>query len=366
MLMKKTILILLLFLLCACTSTNPDPSVEENAVVEEAAASQIRMEDLQGQVKVNDGEKDVEAFAGMNLYNGYGVDTEKESYDWILLDEAKLMKMDEETRTSISQEGKSLKITLDEGSLFFCVSKELENDEELTFETENMSLSIRGTCGVIRHYDDWTLIALLEGEAEYTLPGDPNNYYHVSEGSTHFIQGDERDFDPIAAGGDVPDFARDELENNETVKTKMADSDFETEFMSDEEVLEAVRKFEGNYHQWSQIGMKGDDPQLDFGVSDPYDLSIEVTDEGLLIIDQKESQAAYDAIENYNRLLDEKGYTDYMRLQHENYHIETKLIRMENEDSLMFFANGRWQRRVLMDGGLSTSAHGFVDFERVD
>ena len=48
MLMKKTILILLLFLLCACTSTNPDPSVEENTVVEEAAASQIRMEDLQG------------------------------------------------------------------------------------------------------------------------------------------------------------------------------------------------------------------------------------------------------------------------------------------------------------------------------
>ena len=362
---KKIFLLLILFLLSACSSSGAP--AEENAVVEEAAASQIKMQDLQGQVKVNDGEKDVEAVAGMNLYNGYGVGTKKDSYDWILLDEAKLMKMDEESKTSIAQEGKKLKITLEEGSLFFCVSKELENDEELSFETENMSLSIRGTCGVIRHYEDWTLVSILEGEAELSMPSRPDEYFHIGEGRSYFIQGDAYDYGIVVAGGDVPDFAQDELNNNETVISKMADSEFEMEYMSDEEVLEAAKRFEGKYHQWIQIGMKTDDPSLDFGVSDPYDLTIEVTDDGLLIIDQKESQEAYDAIENYNRLLDEKGYTNYVRQKHQDFHVETKLIRMENENSLLFFAGGRWQKRVLMEDGLGNSENSpFTDFERVE
>ena len=92
-----------------------------------------------------------------------------------------------------------------------------------------------------------------------------------------------------------------------------------------------------------------------------------MTDEGLLIIDQKESQAAYDAIENYNRLLDEKGYTNYERQKHQDFHIETKLIRMKNENTLLFFAGGRWQKRVLLADGLGNSENSpFTDFERVE
>ncbi|MBQ6335455.1 MAG: hypothetical protein IJI46_10335 [Erysipelotrichaceae bacterium] len=102
------IVILCIFLLCACSTSG-----NEGGSASGTSSSSMKMQDLQGTVNVNDGEKDIESFAGMNLYSGYGIVIEKESYDWTLLKELRLMKMDENSKTSIEQDGKKIKIMLE-------------------------------------------------------------------------------------------------------------------------------------------------------------------------------------------------------------------------------------------------------------
>ena len=62
-----------------------------------------------------------------------------------------------------------------------------------------------------------------------------------------------------------------------------------------------------------------------------------------------------------------KGGNASQRMRHDDFHIETKLIRMKNENTLLFFAGGRWQKRVLMEDGLGNFEDSlFTDFERVE
>ena len=56
------------------------------------------------------------------------------------------------------------------------MSDKLAEEEELTFETQNVSLSIRGTCGLISHYDDTTRFIVFEGKVMHYLAGKENGY----------------------------------------------------------------------------------------------------------------------------------------------------------------------------------------------
>lgn len=77
----------------------------------------------------------------MNLYDGYQIGTETESYAWINLDAVKLLEMDEDSQIHLEKEDRHLKIQLDHGDLFFCVTEKLEKDESLEF-----TFQIRQTC----------------------------------------------------------------------------------------------------------------------------------------------------------------------------------------------------------------------------
>ena len=307
--MKKIILVIMLSLLCACSSGAPASDVQEDAPIQSAEAKQFVLEDLVGTVSVNDGEKDQEAFAGMNLYSGYGVMTETESFDWILLDEEMLVKMNEDSKTSITQEGNGLKIFLEEGDLFFCVNRELEEDEELSFETENASLSIRGTCGIVRHHGGITYFAILEGEGEVAIPGE-DSVHGLSEGRCVMIWKDgTTSYDHISPGGDVQDFVVKEINDSEMVKQRIEEV---PEYKTDAEMEEIASYLPGKFLYTGYIGMKSEHPELDFSVKDPYSLEFIFHEDKCLDVIIEESKEAYDTIENYNKVNEEKGYGGHL------------------------------------------------------
>ena len=77
-------------LLTACGSS-AEPSEETTA-----EASVMQLMKAEGSVGVlDDGGKDISIMERMNLYSGYQIGTESESYAWINLDHVKLIKMDE-------------------------------------------------------------------------------------------------------------------------------------------------------------------------------------------------------------------------------------------------------------------------------
>ena len=361
----KLMALILLILLCGCSSAAPaSQEAAGTSVTESAEATSMRMEQLEGDVSVFDGEKDIEAFAGMGLYSGYDIGTKKESYDWIMLDNVKLLKMDQNTRTSIDQQGKKIRILLEEGSLFFCVSEPLADDEELSFETENVSLSIRGTCGIIRHYSKTSYIIMLEGEAEAECLNNVSNSFDLVQGDVLIVPELSYQTDHMVHG-DLPDFVREELTDSDMVKEKMEGSSIDPDdYMNDEEVLEAAKKFEGRYLCINSYYSKGDIPGVDVLIKDPYTLEISLDENGYLKAVAKESEEAYAAVEEFNKMAEEAGA--YYRMTHTDMDIDMPVIRISEDGGLLlggYFESGLYRN----ENGNLTTYPGFLDaYRKID
>lgn len=111
-------------------------------------ATTMHLMRAEGQVDVSDNAgKDVELAENLGLYGGYEVDTYRESFAWINLDDTKLTKIDQESKIAIEKEGKNLEIEVKSGSLFFNITEPLANDEKMDIRTSTMMVGIRGTCG---------------------------------------------------------------------------------------------------------------------------------------------------------------------------------------------------------------------------
>ena len=113
-------------------------------------------------------------YEGMKLISGDQLNTEEESYAWIDLDDTKELKMDQNSETKLSKEGKNLAITLTKGNLFFHVAEHLSEDESLEIDTTTMNMAIRGTTGIVEQVSDYeTAILLLEGSLEIDASYEP-------------------------------------------------------------------------------------------------------------------------------------------------------------------------------------------------
>lgn len=136
-----------------------------------AKATTMNLVQIDGRVSIwDEDQKELDAFEDMNLYSGYQMETKRKSYAWINLDKVKLTKMDERSDIEIRNSGKDLEIQLNEGSLYFNITKPLEDDESMKIHTSNMGVGIRGTCGwVERNNRKRTTVYILEGEVECTI-----------------------------------------------------------------------------------------------------------------------------------------------------------------------------------------------------
>lgn len=142
------------------------------AYAKDNTASTMRMEKTEGTVKVlSSSGKEVALLKKMKLKSGNKINTEEESYAWITLDDAKLLKMDAVSEAGVRKKG-----------------KQLEDDEVLNIRTSSMTVGIRGTSGWVKIVDNRTVkVNVLEGNikvcATDPLTGQAKTD-HVSTGET--------------------------------------------------------------------------------------------------------------------------------------------------------------------------------------
>ena len=156
-----TVLLLCFFGTIALAEGNSSESVQ---------ASSMRLMQTEGKVMLTDQNGAILALRNrMRLYSGCEVSTEEQSRAGILLDDAKAVTIAESSSAVINQEGKKLEIAVNNGKMFFDVSKPLEADESFEIRTSTMVLGIRGTAGCVEAVsENESLITLITGHAEIT------------------------------------------------------------------------------------------------------------------------------------------------------------------------------------------------------
>lgn len=161
--MKKTSIILSVLAMAALLVTACGKDSKE--------ATTMRFLRADGEAWITDDEqKNLDATEGLSLYSGYGVGTSAHANAWLTLDEATLAKMDYSSEIGIekSADGKHLEVDVKSGKMYFNVSEPLKDDESLDIETSTMTVGIRGTAGWVESYDDYSRVALLEGDVTLT------------------------------------------------------------------------------------------------------------------------------------------------------------------------------------------------------
>lgn len=193
-----------------------------------ADAATMRLERTVGDVAVWDEEEEnVEIQEKLPLYSGYRLFTQAESYSWINLDDTKLAKMDKESAASVQKEDKHLRLTAEQGSLFFHVTKPLEEDEAMDIEVGDMIVGIRGTCGWVSATAPCS-VYILEGTVTCEIPGE-NLSVQVSAGEMAcLVKSNENRIEvkPFTRM-DIPRFVLDEVDN--ALVNSIPESEPETE-----------------------------------------------------------------------------------------------------------------------------------------
>ena len=144
--------------------------------VESADASTMRLARAEGCVFLKDESgTELSYRENMRLYSGNTVATEADSRAGISLDKTKIVTLDEQSFASLHQNGKKLRVKLENGAMYFSVSKPLASDEQFDIETSTMVLGIRGTSGYVEALSPTSsghaVITAVSGEEQEINPG---------------------------------------------------------------------------------------------------------------------------------------------------------------------------------------------------
>lgn len=176
-------------------------SVVTPAAAATARATTMKLEKTEGTVtlKTQNGASR-KPTNGMRLLNGNTLATAASSYAHISLDGTKAVKLDQNSSTTVRQNGKQLELLVKSGSLFFNVSEKLTEKESLNIRTSSMVSGIRGTCGVIEKINsDKSKLYLIEGQV--TL-GTGENAVTVQGGQTATVVLRPKDETGASGGSD--------------------------------------------------------------------------------------------------------------------------------------------------------------------
>ena len=163
--LKTLSLILIAFLFLLTTACG-----NSGGSADSAKASTMRLVRTEGVVSLSDEEgESIPVEIDMRLFSGNAISTEVESRAGISLDDAKTATLDEKSLARLHQDGKMLSLNLEDGALYFNVSKPLDEDESFEISTSTMTLGIRGTAGYVAAVDENTCrIILATGHAVIT------------------------------------------------------------------------------------------------------------------------------------------------------------------------------------------------------
>ncbi len=147
-------------------------------------AQEMRLQDFFGSLSMSNlGEMKVPV-AGSRLVSQDNLTTAVESNAYVLLDSAKVLRVDETSQVEIRQEAKHFDVDLLSGTLFFNVSESLGADESLEFYSNNVVTGVRGTSGVISYSKEeyQSRIFVLTGSVDLTTRGEFSDTYTVNAG----------------------------------------------------------------------------------------------------------------------------------------------------------------------------------------
>ena len=186
-------------------------------------ATTMRLLRIVGEVTLEEGGKSKTVKEDLRLKSDDALSTAGQSLVSIGLDDTKAVTLDELSRAEFHKTGRKLKLDLTDGSLFFEVSKPLEEEESFDIHTSTMVVGIRGTSG-------WVSV---EGEHESLIITDG----HVHVRGTNPTTGEVKEID-VKAGQKVSTY----LYNDREVDSIMFTLEPVTEKDLPEFVLDRLRE----------------------------------------------------------------------------------------------------------------------------
>lgn len=183
-------------------SENADPSSPTttdgaSSSIFNTAAEDMRLEAYTGSVSLHNNQEEKEVVTGSRLVTLDNLETYEESDAYVLLDKAKVMRLDALTHLEVQQDDKHYDVELFKGSLFFNVTVPLDGDETLEFRTNNIVTGVRGTSGIVSYDADKmvTQITVLSGSVVGTTDSEEKTIEagqvgiitSLPDGTTEFI-----------------------------------------------------------------------------------------------------------------------------------------------------------------------------------
>ncbi len=141
-------------------------------VASKFTASSMKLEDVRGAVSLFNVKGDaLKPEVGVRLFDGNRLDTREESRAVVLLDEDRFVYLMAESGATVNKKGKALSLSLDRGSTYFYIAKDLANDESFEIRTSTMIVGIRGTSGYVTTDENGAeVLYLTSGKVEVFLP----------------------------------------------------------------------------------------------------------------------------------------------------------------------------------------------------
>ena len=198
-------------------------------------ATTMRLLKYNGDVNLINDDKTKTVKEDLRLGSGDLLKTGDASLASVGLDDFKFVTLDEDSKASFEQKGKNLSLNLEEGSLFFNVTKSLDEDENFTIRTSTLVTGIRGTSGLITIDDNgYTSIYLTDGHVSLECKNPETEevkYFDLDPGMKLTVYTyDDRDTDSVEYsvdkfyGPDLPEFARDIISNDAELLDKVISS----------------------------------------------------------------------------------------------------------------------------------------------
>lgn len=196
------------------------------SLAENAEGKTIRLEKYTGNVSVMTGAGNtLKTINKMRLFDGYTIMTSKDATAYLSIDNAKSLKLDQNTKISIVKKDKVNEIQVISGSVFFSVKEKLKDDETLDIVTPTMAIGIRGTTGTVsvkkkesraQIYSGKVIVKNRKGQENTLNPGQEIRENKEVLNQTEIVQ-------LKANGEDIPSFSLNEINNNKEIRKQISE-----------------------------------------------------------------------------------------------------------------------------------------------
>ena len=201
---------------------------------EKAEGKTIKLESFSGNISIVSGTgKQQSVNAKMRIFDGYTVKTFANSNAYLSLDNAKSIRLDQNTEINVLKKDKVNEIQVVSGSIFFSVTEKLKDDETLNVVTSTMSMGIRGTTGMMsvnkagsrgQLYSGRVIVKDTLGVEKEVSAGEEVKSSAPKEEAVSQEESNLEVTKISTVGEDIPSFALNEINNNEEVKSQIEET----------------------------------------------------------------------------------------------------------------------------------------------